>query len=515
MRPRLSLCMIVRDEAEDLPRCLESVRGVAGDLVVVDTGSRDQTPELAQAAGARVFHLPWSGSFAVARNHALDQANGDWILVMDADEALHPDDRAVLPRLLVAQRVNGYLNTQVNFVGEQAGSEVELGFAIRLFRNRPEHRYQGVIHERVNVAEDRLRPGPFRILHYGYLSPRISHKGKRERNLALVEQAVAVDPDDPILRFYLGNEYQAAGRRADAVREWRLAKAPCLGKGYLFASKLIKGLATTLLRLDQPLEAVNELADGLAHFPDFTDLVFLQGSAFRMLQRLPEAIGCFHQCLAMGPAAAPPHFGVDPAMGGWRADHALGELYEARGEHGRAERHYRRAWEAGRSPARYALGRLAALAATRRPAAAAAEIAGLTVPDRPEEQLCLAEALVTAHLWEPALAALQAVPPGTDPARLASVVARCRFHLADFAGAAAALADLPPEAEPGLRTAVALCQGEKAARLAGTGACWRAATQVLLEGRLEALARGLRHNPGAPQLQEALSRALQEVHRHD
>ena len=91
--PRLTLCMIVRDEAANLPACLDSVAGLADEIVVVDTGSIDATREIARSRGARVIEAAWTGDFAAARNLALGAATGAWILVLDADEALPPASR--------------------------------------------------------------------------------------------------------------------------------------------------------------------------------------------------------------------------------------------------------------------------------------------------------------------------------------------------------------------------------------------------------------------------------------
>ena len=85
--------MIVRNEAERLERCLASVAGFVDEMVVVDTGSDDATAAIAASCGAAVHHLPWPGDFAPARNHALDLAKGDWVLVLDADEWLRPEAR--------------------------------------------------------------------------------------------------------------------------------------------------------------------------------------------------------------------------------------------------------------------------------------------------------------------------------------------------------------------------------------------------------------------------------------
>ena len=96
----LSLSMIVRDEEAHLGECLRSVQGFADEMVVVDTGSTDATVAIAEAAGARVEQIPWPGDFAPARNQALEFLNGDWVLVLDADEQLRPEAIPALKALM-------------------------------------------------------------------------------------------------------------------------------------------------------------------------------------------------------------------------------------------------------------------------------------------------------------------------------------------------------------------------------------------------------------------------------
>ena len=102
IRPRLSLCMIVRNEEKRLPRCLASAMPWAGETIVVDTGSTDGTIALAERAGARVLHFAWRDDFAAARNHALAAATREWVLVLDADEILRVDDAVAWARALAA-----------------------------------------------------------------------------------------------------------------------------------------------------------------------------------------------------------------------------------------------------------------------------------------------------------------------------------------------------------------------------------------------------------------------------
>src|SRR5690606_19791317 len=98
--PTLTLCMIARNEEAHLARCLQSVRDLVDEIVLVDTGSTDRTVAIAEAFDARVFHVAWQDDFSLARNASLEEARGDWILVLDADETIAQRDHDVIRRLL-------------------------------------------------------------------------------------------------------------------------------------------------------------------------------------------------------------------------------------------------------------------------------------------------------------------------------------------------------------------------------------------------------------------------------
>ena len=164
----VSLCMIVRDEAQHLARALDSVRGLADELVVVDTGSADRTCDIARIFGARLFSFPWNGSFSDARNYSLRQASGDWILVLDADEVLAPSDLGPLAELAkkgaqvaCSFTTRNYTDeiTRRNWVanaGEYPEQEQGRGWTpsekVRMFPNHPGVRFAGAVHELLELS---------------------------------------------------------------------------------------------------------------------------------------------------------------------------------------------------------------------------------------------------------------------------------------------------------------------------------------------------------------------------
>jgi glycosyltransferase involved in cell wall biosynthesis len=217
----LSAAIIVKDEADRLDACLTSLRGLVDEIVVVDTGSRDQTVAVAERHGAVVAHEPWQGDFATPRNRSLDLATGDWILYVDADEQVRGDFGAARDALARADDVVGF---RVRFV-PRIGWTPYLEY--RLWRNRPDLRFVGPIHESIVpalgavAAAEHLRIEPFdhfTIHHYGYEGDRAD---KRERDAPLLVAELARDPDRLFVYDHLARVYEAGGDRERAVEIWR------------------------------------------------------------------------------------------------------------------------------------------------------------------------------------------------------------------------------------------------------------------------------------------------------
>lgn len=226
----VSLCVIVRDEAEHLERCLASVRGAVDQAVVVDTGSVDRSVEVARAAGALVLTRPWDDDFAAPRNLAARHATGDWVLVLDADERLAA---GAGPALRQAAARGGFDVGMVRLHNAARPGDPEAAVLSgaarrgptmllpRLLRRTPDLAWTGAIHE--NVSEWMLRGHraralvPVDLVHYGYVHDPALARRKRERNLALLRRCVERDPDDLTPYGYLALELLDAGRDPEAA----------------------------------------------------------------------------------------------------------------------------------------------------------------------------------------------------------------------------------------------------------------------------------------------------------
>ncbi len=348
--PTISLCMIVKNEEQNLGRCLESVQGLVDEIIVVDTGSTDGTVEVARSFGARVLYYRWTDDFAAARNFGLDAASGDWVLVLDADEELHPDDRPMLRQLChtAAPDVEAFSMVQVHLTDADGILETELCYDVDLWRNRPEYRFESALHEQIIPAiraarpEGRVELCPIRILHYGFLKEAVAGHRKSERNLRLARRLVEEHPDDAFYRFNLGLQLQGLEDFESAAAEFEQARAG-LTWWPDWSAKLFKCLASCLITLRRWEEADAVLRQGISIFPGFTDLVFLRGHAFQEQGDHGRAVVCFRLCIAMGPAK---ELGAWPALGSHRAYEALARSYAALGKVAEAAEAYRSAFAA-------------------------------------------------------------------------------------------------------------------------------------------------------------------------
>ena len=339
----ISLCMIVKDEEEMLPGCLEAVASGVDEIIVVDTGSTDRTVEIAESFGAKVIHFPWNGSFSDARNVGLDAAQGDWLMYLDADEHLVPGDAQRLRGLLGKTWREGFHLVETNYTGGDDSGTSVTHLALRIFRNRPAYRLEGKIHEQKTQNMPTYLPERFEataigIRHYGYLKSRISAKEKSRRNIELLLQ----ETPSAFTSFNLGSEYlmlgdaaQAAGHFDSAWREL-LATGDWTAAGY--APILASRIALARREAGRVAEAREAIAVALEAMPDHTDLHLELALCARAEGDLDEAERLARHCLGLGDA--PAKYASVAGSGTYLARCLLGELAEARGRADEAEEHF-------------------------------------------------------------------------------------------------------------------------------------------------------------------------------
>ncbi|NEN88066.1 MAG: tetratricopeptide repeat protein [Okeania sp. SIO3H1] len=215
----LSFCIIVKNEEKNLPRCLASVKDVVDEMVVLDTGSTDRTPEIAQEFGAKVHYFEWCNDFAAARNESLKYVTGDWVLVLDADEYLSPK---IAPHIQEAIKSDRYI--LINLIREEIGAQQSpYSLVSRLFRNHPEIKFSRPYHAIVDdsITEILAKESHWEIaslpeiavLHEGYQKGEITSKNKLQRAKAAMESYFNNHPNDVYVCSKLGALYIEIGEK--------------------------------------------------------------------------------------------------------------------------------------------------------------------------------------------------------------------------------------------------------------------------------------------------------------
>ncbi len=214
--PRLTVCLIVKNEEKHLARCLASIRSLAWQIVVADTGSTDRTVEIAREFGAEVTQLKWANDFSRARNAALEKVRGDWVLVLDADEELMADQDQVLREAMSAPGVLAYRLPMIDKGREEEG----VSYVPRLFCNAPGLFFVGRIHEQIFSSIEVRRAewgmdnrlGAVQLFHHGYTKEMVASREKIGRNLQLLGKAMEELPNEPNLVMNYGLELTRAGQ---------------------------------------------------------------------------------------------------------------------------------------------------------------------------------------------------------------------------------------------------------------------------------------------------------------
>ncbi|MGF6353290.1 tetratricopeptide (TPR) repeat protein [Paenibacillus sp. 4624] len=332
---RISLCMIVKDEEEMLPRCLESVQGAVDEIIVVDTGSSDRSVAIAREYGASVVEFAWCDDFAAARNAGLERASGDWILFLDADEALEATAREQIRSWTEVSGCDGLFLNIHNYTGSgQQGATVNP--VLRLFRNHPEHRFKGRIHEQIAAAICERNPeAAFHITdmvihHYGYQTVVVERKDKVNRNVRLLQQAVVEEPDQPFHHYNLGVEYLRVGEAEQALDSFGKARKMIDPAVTSYAHLLLKYEVRCLEHLQRWQEALELVDAALELFPEYTDLMHHRAVCADALGEPEAAEIWLRKAIRQGPP--PAIFHTEEGMGTYQTWYLLGRLLEGKAD---------------------------------------------------------------------------------------------------------------------------------------------------------------------------------------
>jgi tetratricopeptide (TPR) repeat protein len=326
---RLALVMIARDEARCIGRALMSAAPFVDRMIVLDTGSLDETVEIADACGAEVYRFDWTDDFAAARNAALAYSDADWHLILDADEWIEGDPAEALATL----GARAFLGEVAVMSRIEQGEEISVSTSwIPRLLPRGVH-YAGRVHEQPDADLPRRRLD-IRLGHDGYLPEQ--QERKEGRNEALLREALKAAPHDPYLWLQLGKEHQNRGRASEA--------ASALARAYTLAPPDAPYRHQLVVRTISALTESGDLdeAQGLAHaeaenWPESPDFWFVVGALFlewssrnpdkALAEGLPVCEVAWKRCLEIGERDE-----LDGAVrgrGGHMAAHNLAVMYEA------------------------------------------------------------------------------------------------------------------------------------------------------------------------------------------
>lgn len=299
--------LITRNEARCIARCLESLRPWVDRMLVLDTGSTDGTPELARAGGAEVHHFDWPGDFSIARNHALELADADWHLILDADEHVARGGESLRSWCQGPPRL-GRLCVHSTFddPGNPASGQVSTSRSW-ITRVLPRGaRFHGRVHEQVDSAlpRDRIE---LHVEHDGYRDAQMA--GKRDRNRALLLLDLGERPDDPYVAYQLGREAEGRDEFADACDWYAKAFAPVAPGANWMHDLLVRRLHCLgrAGQVDEGLALAEAQMGAFAHSPDFFFVVGNLALERAMIDPgaavghwLPLAVTCWERCVEIG-----------------------------------------------------------------------------------------------------------------------------------------------------------------------------------------------------------------------
>lgn len=223
-RPTLSICMIVKNEESNLPECLDYVKKFADEVIIVDTGSIDQTVPIAKEYGVKLFHYAWNHDFAEARNVSIGYTNCDWMLILDADERITADNAERIKDAICDTEIDAYLVKLSSIIskGKSVHEVKQITKSYRLFRNFKGISFSGQVHEEISESLTKINANTklsdIVIDHLGYAKDENAFQRKQQRNLELLKLQIEKEPENWYALYNIGQAYMLSGLFSEARR---------------------------------------------------------------------------------------------------------------------------------------------------------------------------------------------------------------------------------------------------------------------------------------------------------
>ena len=341
---RISACWITKNAAEDLPYSMASVKEAADELIVVDTGSTDETVKVAGEYTDRIYSYPWRDDFAAARNFALSKASGHWIIFLDADEYFLPEGSGALRRILEQAWDSplplGLVSPMWDVKRGEEDNHLSRLTVQRIYRRLPGRRYQGAVHEVLSGVPFNVEPvdAPpvLTLYHTGYSPERLEEKAKRNARLLQAEAEAGHQSD--LQHYYLSGLALQRKDYREAIKEAKASLAAGERAAY-HGFAVYHNWYLAAEALGEPVEEI--LSAGIAAWPDMPDFHAVKGLKLLSEGSRQEAI----RELELAADLADRHDELLPHEENRLADSGeiekiyrlLGEIYEEDGDKEKAE----------------------------------------------------------------------------------------------------------------------------------------------------------------------------------
>ncbi|MVX62329.1 glycosyltransferase [Clostridium chromiireducens] len=295
----LSLCMIVKNEEENLKNCLSKVVAFIDEIIIVDTGSNDNTKNIAKKFTNKIYDFKWCNDFSKARNFSIKKASNDWVFVLDADELIIDFLMGNVEKFIRKPSNENKVGRiqRTNIIEDETGDKKYIERVNRLF-NRNYFHYEGTIHEQIISKDNKMYTTDnidISVEHIGYTREAISRTDKLNRNIDLLKEAVKKDFNDPYYYFQLGKSYYMLRDYIASASYFKKALEFELNFDLEYVEDLIETYGYSLINSERYSEALMlEKCIGIySKYPDFN---FLMGLIYMNNAKFTQAVESFLKC---------------------------------------------------------------------------------------------------------------------------------------------------------------------------------------------------------------------------
>lgn len=300
---KISGCLIVKNEENNIRNCINSCKKIVDEIILVDTGSSDNTVKIARKLGAKIFYYKWDNNFSNARNYAISKAKGDWILFLDADEHFsNPLDIKFLNKLQEYNKRSDILALAFKHVNIDidTGKKSEEQYLVRMFRNKKNIRYKNAIHEYISnndgeMVVDIIKNQDLIIYHTGYSNNIL--KTKVERNLNLLLKDLNTKSQTPMTYFYLSDCYLNLNKYSNCI-EYAKKFLSTGQKTFGFDVKPYFNIINSMFLLNKSFDEINfQIDEAICKFPKHPEFYNFKARLYLDNQRYGESLKYYNICL--------------------------------------------------------------------------------------------------------------------------------------------------------------------------------------------------------------------------